>query len=455
MQALAQTVGIPYDDFKCLFCIVVQIPLSYLYRKLPAVTDSNLFWRKMFGVAVAFFTNLYCFGGWGLTVLFLSTLLSYALAMQATTKRRAFQLSFVSFSFLCLANLIRLVVDYEGNSNNVSLLFMILTPRIIYFIWTVCRKHEDKHPEQIPSLTDYLCYLYNYLGGMVGPVYSYEEWDHFIRQTFPESAINVPELLRAVRDVVLCFALYALGPILFDSSLLEKPRFRELNVVLQVGVITIEAVILRARYVIAWRLESIQVILANVRDSESQYREHVQTISVQNVELENSTKIRIDNWNISIQKWLKNCIYLPSKDTLRLSSRQASMLTFVVSAFWHGFYPTYYFSFVAWNFVMEAEKLVYNCPALFAVFPSFYFRFLLDLHGLLFKRYLTANWLAMFWNVKWFVAMNFVGYGVLKVVVPILNKKYGGRKDKHGRDGVLKGKEDGKSGEKAVQEANK
>jgi len=90
--------------------------------------------------------------------------------------------------------------------------------------------------------------------------------------------------------------------------------------------------------------------------------------------------------------------------------------------------------------VLEAEKMVYKCPALFAFFPSFFFRFMLDLHGLLFKRFVSRNWRAAFWNLKWFVLANFVVFGALKVVTPILNKKYGGRRKEGVKDGVLKEK---------------
>jgi lysophospholipid acyltransferase len=440
MNRISSAIGLPYDDFKIFFCIIVQIPLSFLYRKLPSATPQDQYIRKIYGVVVAVATNLYCFDILGLVVFFLSSLFSYFISLRSTTKSRAFRLSFVSFSFLCLANIIRLIVDYEGNSNNVSLLFMILTPRMIYFNWTVCRLHETGKQAEIPSLQNYLLYIFNFLGGLIGPVYSYEEWDHFIRQTFPEAAANLKEIAKASADIIGFFVIFFLGGKYLDQGLIESSKFGDFNILAQIGIITIDAILVRSRYIIGWRLESLQMILANLRDSESQFREHVQTINWREVELENSTKIRIDNWNISIQKWLKNCFYLPSQEALKFSAYQASLLTFVVSAFWHGFYPTYYFSFVAWNFVLEAEKMVYKCPALFAFFPSFFFRFMLDLHGLLFKRFVSRNWRAAFWNLKWFVLANFVVFGALKVVTPILNKKYGGRRKEGVKDGVLKEK---------------
>jgi lysophospholipid acyltransferase len=49
------------------------------------------------------------------------------------------------------------------------------------------------------------------------------------------------------------------------------------------------------------------------------------------------------NWNIFTGKWLKYYFY-----TRLLSAgwkRMANPITFLVSAFWHGFYPGYYMLF--------------------------------------------------------------------------------------------------------------
>jgi len=63
-----------------------------------------------------------------------------------------------------------------------------------------------------------------------------------------------------------------------------------------------------------------------------------------------TTKDRLENWNTSIQTWLKRYIFFricPEAETRakpKLAVFAANM-TFMVSAFWHGFYPKYYFAF--------------------------------------------------------------------------------------------------------------
>jgi lysophospholipid acyltransferase 1/2 len=60
-------------------------------------------------------------------------------------------------------------------------------------------------------------------------------------------------------------------------------------------------------------------------------------------------KVVFDNWNIQTQVWLRRICYdrLPTFKTMGV---------FVLSAFWHGFYPGYYFSFVTGGFAVYAGR---------------------------------------------------------------------------------------------------
>jgi len=59
----------------------------------------------------------------------------------------------------------------------------------------------------------------------------------------------------------------------------------------------------------------------------------------------------IDNWNIQTHMWLRLIAYnrMPSGKTLAV---------FVLSAFWHGFYPGYYLTFVLGAFLVYAGRSV-------------------------------------------------------------------------------------------------
>lgn len=62
-------------------------------------------------------------------------------------------------------------------------------------------------------------------------------------------------------------------------------------------------------------------------------------------EIETNTIKKTNYWNQTVQIWLKVCFFdrYASKNQLF-----ATYLTFIVSAFWHGFFFIYYFFFLEW-----------------------------------------------------------------------------------------------------------
>lgn len=82
-------------------------------------------------------------------------------------------------------------------------------------------------------------------------------------------------------------------------------------------------------------------------------------------------------WNHQVHLWLKFYILARIQKGPRPSTFE-SMFTFVVSGFWHGFYPSYYLMFFTAALLQEVTKDVYKSWALFhQIIPSATFRFVL------------------------------------------------------------------------------
>lgn len=74
----------------------------------------------------------------------------------------------------------------------------------------------------------------------------------------------------------------------------------------------------------------------------------VECAAIRKVELTPSTKVKIQYWNRTVHLWLKYNVFLRflgSKNKFVSNKRAASLITFMISAFWHGFYPNYYLFF--------------------------------------------------------------------------------------------------------------
>jgi hypothetical protein len=76
---------------------------------------------------------------------------------------------------------------------------------------------------------------------------------------------------------------------------------------------------------------------------------------------------------LGVQKWLQATFYDRYKDELGKSVSSTSkcslylfkvpnnrIVTFMLSAFWHGFYPSYYLLFVMYHFGMEVQRLMFK-----------------------------------------------------------------------------------------------
>lgn len=76
------------------------------------------------------------------------------------------------------------------------------------------------------------------------------------------------------------------------------------------------------------------------------------------LELAQNSHAFVGNWNINTNNWLRNYMYLRVTPKGKKPGFRATLATFVTSAFWHGFYPGYYMSFVLASFVQTVAK---NC----------------------------------------------------------------------------------------------
>lgn len=69
-----------------------------------------------------------------------------------------------------------------------------------------------------------------------------------------------------------------------------------------------------------------------------------------NIEIATNCRMIIANWNIPTVKWLKRTVH-------DRTEHHRVLATFVVSAFWHGFYPGYYLCFVSVGLITLSARM--------------------------------------------------------------------------------------------------
>eukprot|EP01139_Manchomonas_bermudensis_P009964 Amastigsp_a339765_5.p2 type:complete len:213 gc:universal Amastigsp_a339765_5:1607-969(-) len=80
---------------------------------------------------------------------------------------------------------------------------------------------------------------------------------------------------------------------------------------------------------------------------------HVRIVAIETAQ---TFKNALDNWNIGVARWLKLYVYARVATVLG-GGFLAVLATNLMGAFWHGFYPGYYVSFVLGSFCTETARL--------------------------------------------------------------------------------------------------
>ena len=103
----------------------------------------------------------------------------------------------------------------------------------------------------------------------------------------------------------------------------------------------------------------------------------LQNVNPWGIESAQNSRAYLENWNMNTNRWLRNYVYLRVTPKGKKPGFRASLATFATSAFWHGFYPGYYLSFVLGAFLQTIAKSKYSLDAFL---PLFHYTRLLSFH---------------------------------------------------------------------------
>ena len=93
-------------------------------------------------------------------------------------------------------------------------------------------------------------------------------------------------------------------------------------------------------------------------------------IIIKEVEFSNSPIGAMKGWNHSIHLWLNRYVQDRLVKVGQKVSLRETIIVFLVSAFWHGFYPFYYVMFFYSGIFVELAKEVYRMRILFRWIPA-------------------------------------------------------------------------------------
>lgn len=365
--------------------LLLSFPLALIHRRLPPGHTRHLF-SALFGL-------LFCFlvFGWKTLHSFVPALVSYA-CMLLLPAHLASKITFVfAFSYLSLCHMHRMATDYLGWSIDFTALQMLTTLKVISVSFNVHdgrKSDRDLIPiwkknsiDHVPDPLAYLGYLLFYPCVLTGPVYELQDYLHWTETPSTKLPSSIKTIWKNVGFSVLCMSLYVfLGPIYNRSKLLE-PYISEISLLHNMINIVFIGLVMRQKYYIVWYLAEAACVTAGFGkettntsgkngDDDDRWSqiEHADFITV-----EFATNMRgvMTGWNKAVSRWLRYYVYTrigPVESHVKSSGNNSSsssstkvkrpglkntLVTFTISAFWHGFYPGYY---IMWAMLAVAQN---------------------------------------------------------------------------------------------------
>lgn len=267
---------------------------------------------------------------------------------------------------------------------------MVLVMKLNAFCWNVWdgkqRQSElmDEQKERmltsLPAPLDYAGFVAFFPALMIGPAFDYVDYHRWLNTTMFDLPPGTDPLkappTRGKRKIPrsLTPALWkianGLGWILlflqfskyFNPSVILSDYFMTYSFPWRVFHLYMMNLVTRMKYYGVWTLTEGSCILSGIGykglDSKTGKPnwDRLTNIHPLGVELAQNSHAYLGNWNINTNHWLRSYIYLRVTPKGKKPGFRASMATFVTSAFWHGFEPGYYMTFVLASFIQNVAK---------------------------------------------------------------------------------------------------
>ncbi|KAI8069350.1 MBOAT, membrane-bound O-acyltransferase family-domain-containing protein [Gongronella butleri] len=377
--------GVTGDQLKLVFSIFSSYFFAWIYTLLPARAST----KHLFSVIVTLMTMLGLLKMYsGFLHITLTSLFTY-LCMKYNRSPSGPWLNFV----VVMTSMSACHIDrqFKGNSGDTTLdysgMMMIATIKLTMYGFNVLDGRRQQgltaYNEQMkissyPTLLEYFGWLFFFGGYLVGPSCEYMDYIRFThlddkaRRQLPSPA--KPALMIVARSLLFIAILVTCGP-KYNFDVLLKAEWESMPYLKRLAFIQVVAFVSRCKYYAVWLLSEGACVLCgfgfNGYDDKGRAKwDRLTNINVARVELAQSLKEYGDNWNMATNRWLKHYVYLRVTPPNKKAGMKSSLVTYFVSALWHGFYPGYYIMFLSLALFQTLGRSLRRCLRPLALAPD-------------------------------------------------------------------------------------
>lgn len=267
---------------------------------------------------------------------------------------------------------------------------MVLVMKLSAFCWNV---HDGRLPQselsdaqkyaaitKFPDILDYAGYVLFFPSLFAGPAFEYVDYRRWIETTLfdvppgtdpskvpptrkkrkiPRS--GRPALKKMIIGLLWIFAFLKLGPIYHAGTVLTE-EYMKYSLPRRIWILYMVGFVARFKYYGVWALTEGACILSGLGyngfdpKTGKVYWDRLENVNPWGLETAQNVRGYVENWNKNTNHWLRNYVYLRVTPKGKKPGFRASLATFTTSAFWHGFYPGYYLTFILASFVQTVAK---------------------------------------------------------------------------------------------------
>ena len=172
---------------------------------------------------------------------------------------------------------------------------------------------------------------------------------------------GTPAMTKALAGLVWIF-LFLKFSAWYNTALVLGDTYMSYGILRRIWILQMLGISTRMKYYGVWNLTEGACVMSGIGFKSVDPRtgkidwNRLQNVNPWGIESAQNSRAYLENWNMNTNNWLRRYMYLRVTPKGKKPGFRASLATFTTSAFWHGFYPGYYLSFVLAAFVQTIAK---------------------------------------------------------------------------------------------------
>lgn len=355
------------DQFKLIITLTTSLILGFINMYLKGYSL-----RLYYGLITGMILQFYMFGLGSLNI-HIACWMTLLIIKLLPRKKVGWAVTIYVFIHISILNIWRMIYDYGGWTMDSSVCFMTTLPKFCAFAFCYqdgqdiekLSQHKKKFAFENFTLSQFVCYIFFYSTAIIGPFFEFNDLLDYLHER--KEFEKIPSTLKPA----LTRFFLAIG---FSIFYVVTKKYSTVKYFLDnLGSKWVPDILIycffytiKFKYYAGFLFTESACISSGLSYQKTEKEEnferarHVSIIKSDNFK---SVQTFFHYWNMSIHLWLKRYVffrfYSDEEYSQKSKATKAKVYTFLISGFWHGFYPCYYIIFTHFAMMLVAEENIH------------------------------------------------------------------------------------------------